>query len=79
MDSDENRSSSKIRDLEQLAAQHGTALLELNAETAKIRTGLEVCSHLVAQLEPRVRAETRTLDQHEQRIAALERAMCGND
>jgi t-SNARE complex subunit (syntaxin) len=79
MDSNETALRRKIHDIEQLAAQHGTALLELNDETAKIRTGLEAYSQYVAQLERRLRAETRTLDQHEKRIAALERVICGND
>jgi t-SNARE complex subunit (syntaxin) len=74
MDSNETALLRKIHDIEQLATQHGTALLELNDETAKIRTGLEAYSQLVAQLERRVRAETDTLDEHEKRIAALEGA-----
>ena len=74
MDSDETALLRKIHDIEQLAAQHASALLELNDDAAKIRTTLEAYSQLVAQLERRVRAETQTLDEHEKRIAALEGA-----
>jgi predicted nucleic acid-binding Zn-ribbon protein len=79
MDFDETALLRKIHDIEQLAAQHGTALLQLSDETAKIRDGLEACSQDVGQLERRVRAETETLDAHEKRIAALEKVTCGND
>jgi predicted nucleic acid-binding Zn-ribbon protein len=72
MDSNETALLQRIHDIEQLAAQHGTALLELSDETAKIRSGLEANSQRFAQLERRVRAETETLDEHERRIAALE-------
>jgi t-SNARE complex subunit (syntaxin) len=74
MDSNDTALLRKIYDIERLAAQHATALLELNDEAAKTRTRLETCSHDVAQLERRVRAETETLDDHERRIAALEGA-----
>ena len=72
MDSGETALLQKIHYLEQLMAQHGTALLELNHETAKIRIALEACSQFVGRLEQRVRTETKTLDKHEKRIAALE-------
>jgi phage shock protein A len=78
MDSNETALFRKIHDIEQLAAQHDAALLELSDETAKIRKGLEAYSQFIAQLERRMRAETTILDQHEKRIAALERVMRGN-